>query len=65
MQLHVSSDYMYAPGDLTSLGPFTRHKKTQIRSENVRINGTHKTDPTSMWDQSGCLLHPSKCVGSI
>jgi hypothetical protein len=54
------------------LGPFTRHKNPQIRSrshpdrvENVRVKGTHKTDPTSMWDQSGCLLHPSKCVGSI
>jgi hypothetical protein len=54
------------------LGPFTRHKKNpdQIRShpdqvKNVRVNGTHKTDPTSMWDQSECLLQPSKCVGSI
>jgi hypothetical protein len=50
----------------------TRHKKTpdQIRShpdqvKNVCVNGTHKTDPTSMWDQSASLLHPSKCVGSI
>jgi hypothetical protein len=33
--------------------------------KNIRVNGTHKTDPTSMWDQSASLLHQSKCVGSI
>jgi hypothetical protein len=54
------------------LGRLHGTKKTQIRSKshpdrvkNVRVNGTHKTYPTSMWDQSESLLQPSKCVGSI
>jgi hypothetical protein len=38
---------------------YTAQKKPQIRSR------SHKIDPTSLWDQSGSLLHPSKCVGSI
>jgi hypothetical protein len=70
---HIDTSVWWPPWPWNAtIGPFTRHKITQIRSrshpdrvKNVRVNGTHKTDPTSMWDQSGSLLHPSKFVGSI